>query len=57
MADSRTNSQTFDEKRPFYWTAPLDLCGTCAPSGWYQWTPGGLIFLGESILEREAGDV
>jgi hypothetical protein len=35
--------------QPFYWTAMRTV--QSAPSGWYQWTPQGLVYLGESILE------
>ena len=38
--------------RPFYWTRVNDP--RSAPSGWYQWTPTGLKYLGESILEPVA---
>lgn len=34
----------------FYWTNKGNP--HAAPSGWYQWQRGGLIYLGESILER-----
>jgi hypothetical protein len=38
------------DPRPFYWSS-LGRDGS-APSGWYEWTPQGLVYLGESILER-----
>jgi hypothetical protein len=53
------------ETKPFYYTSGVPLehddpilgaiekSGYIAPSGWYQWTPEGLKYLGESILERE----
>lgn len=55
-----------EPKRPFYYTSgmPIDdeSCdaivmedkGGCylAPSGWYQETPNGLKYLGESILDK-----
>jgi hypothetical protein len=53
------------DTKPFYYTsgAPLDDDTAIvedgengcyfAPSGWYQHTPEGLKYLGESILERE----
>ena len=34
------------EKKPFYFVREGN-----APSGWYQWTDDGLVYLGESILE------
>jgi hypothetical protein len=43
------------DERPFYWTKPYDT--GCAPSGWYQWTKRGLIYLGESILDDDRGAV
>lgn len=36
--------------RPFYWNS-YHREGS-APSGWYQLTPSGIVYLGESILER-----
>ena len=38
--------------RPFYWTRVNDP--RSAPSGWYQWTERGLVYLGGSILESMA---
>lgn len=40
-----------EESRPFYWTAVSPNRSDSAPSGWYQWTERGLIYLGETILE------
>jgi hypothetical protein len=36
--------------RPFYWRRVEDG-PTSAPSGWYQWKPEGLVYLGESVLD------
>jgi hypothetical protein len=53
------------ETKPFYYTSGAPLVDDTAvlvehkgstffaPSGWYQHTPEGLKYLGESILERE----
>ena len=41
------------QQRPFYWTAPND--GDCAPTGWYQWTSRGLVYLGENVPEDGLG--
>lgn len=41
-------------KAPFYWTKVHDDPKVSAPSGWYQWTERGLVYLGESILEQGA---
>ena len=37
-------------RQPFYWTRTADP--RSAPSGWYQETGAGLLYLGESILEE-----
>jgi hypothetical protein len=36
--------------QPFYWSRKGNQ--DAAPSGWYQWLRGGLVYIGESILER-----
>jgi hypothetical protein len=36
--------------KPFYWVKVHDDPKVSAPSGWYQWTERGLVYLGESIL-------
>ena len=46
----RIHAKYFGPSRPFYWTKPYDE--GCAPSGWYQWTERGLVYLGESLLEK-----
>jgi hypothetical protein len=38
------------DRSPFYWTSYHPEIS--APSGWYQWTASGLIYLGASILEE-----
>lgn len=50
-----SNAVETADGRPFYWTRVHDDPAVSAPSGWYQWTERGLIYLGESILEREGG--
>jgi hypothetical protein len=56
-------SEMSEPNRPFYYTSGLPLDGKdaivmdgekgcyLAPSGWYQETPEGLKYLGESILD------
>ena len=46
---------TFEEwSKPFYWTAVHDDPTVTALSGWYQWTPDGLVYLGATILDGDA---
>jgi len=45
----KPGSHELDE-RPFYWRTLCDA--KSAPTGWYQWTKSGLVYLGESILEE-----
>jgi hypothetical protein len=44
------HAKYFGPSKPFYWTAPAST--GCAPSGWYQWTEAGLIYIGESLLTK-----
>lgn len=47
-----THARYFGPERPFYWSKVHDDPSISAPSGWYQWTERGLIYLGESILVK-----
>lgn len=40
------------DERPFYWVKPY--ADNCAPTGWYQWTKRGLVYLGPTILAADA---
>jgi hypothetical protein len=51
IADVRVmHAKYFGPSSPFYWTKADDDPKVSAPSGWYQWTESGLVYLGESIL-------
>lgn len=41
------------DQKPFYWVQPPQPGDEwyVAPTGWYQWTERGLIYLGPTILE------
>lgn len=47
----KIHAKYFGPARPFYWTAPncYRACD-CAPTGWYQRTERGLVYLGETML-------
>lgn len=42
-------------QRPFYWTQTDRASAGIAPSGWWQWTRRGLVYLGERLPEDGLG--
>jgi hypothetical protein len=47
----RIRAKYFGPNQPFYWTAVSDDPKVSAPSGWYQWTEKGIVYIGASILD------
>jgi len=46
----RIHAKYFGSSAPFYWTRVHEDPKVSAPSGWYQWTERGLVYLGETII-------